>query len=319
MRAIVCLLGCAALAGCRTRLIEPPAEPGGSVDLTMPALDLAACRQQHHLVARAMSELRQLSPAPGDEGQQQSGSVIRILVGVPLAPCEAFGRLDVRVMPGDATDFVVITARVWQSDVDCGAPKTAWRVAMLSSDQGRSNPRLVVSDGAPSATRNISFAVALRPPGANCGTAVPINGRCQLDCQCDKTDRSARCILDRPGPSASRTCQVPCAEDADCPALAGLPSRGFQRCSVGDEFLCVAPTSDQCTLGCPFGQLCQRGSCRPVAWPIPMGIPSCHCDAECGTGWICTATGGCILPCATLSDCAPSLNTCDDANGCAII
>lgn len=281
----------ALVAGCRTRPIDelPDAAPDGPpADLAQPDLVVGPC-VRHRLLARPVTEMRLLNPGQLDPGQQRYGSVIRVLLGVPLAPCEAFGDVQVRVMPGNATDLVVATVRVWQSDVDCGAATTHYRVIQLTSEHGLSSPTVVVGDGAPGATVVLKFPVLPPPRGATCNSSVPPGGRCQLDCQCRNDAATSRCILDAPD---SGLCSFPCEEDADCPM--------GRRCATENDYTCVKATGT-CAMSCPFGQACLgAGECRPVQ--LLFGGP-CSCDADCGAGRICNEVGNCTIPCTTDSDC----------------
>jgi hypothetical protein len=285
-----------AAAGCRTRPWEIAVESdGGPPDMAQE--DLSQVCAQHRLLPRPVTEMRQLNPGQFDPGQQALGSVMRVLLGVPLRPCESVGDVQVRLTPGNATDFATVQVNVWQASFDCGPPETVYRVAYLGSDLPLSNLRLVIGDGAPGGTARLDVTVSPRPM-ADCSTAVPMNGTCQLDCQCEKADPRSRCVLDNP---RSGRCGIPCEEDADCDVAQGF------HCDTNFDWTCRAgappPTMDVCA----FGQGCGTTQCRDVAASsvCRMGsAPSCTCDCDCPAGSLCTLAGTCVTPCTTDANCA---------------
>jgi hypothetical protein len=292
------LLSVLAVAGCKTELIPLDAGPP----------EAALCLGHHH---QETTPLALLEPFDLPEGLAM-GRAVRVRATVVLrAGCDVPGPIDVAVQPGDATDFVELTAHVWRSDLPdgaCGSTSIARPVLVLSdAGAGVDNPRVSVRDAAPGGT--LALVLELQPPAKKC-TAATLKAQCTLDCQCETGAPTARCI---PGSAAIGACYVPCSEDADCAAgdVCGAVD------GLGLAMVCgpphwPVPCRD---VDCPFGQRCVtdagQESCRPVQTATPE--TPCSCDAECGFGGVCALNvdlAYCQIPCVTSNDCPHSQSSC---------
>jgi hypothetical protein len=291
-----------ALAGCKTELLVPD---GGLPDSGPP--DSALCLGHHHQETAPLALLEAVDPASG----LGSGRAVRVRAGVALrAGCDVPGPIDFAVQPGDATDFVTITAHVWRSDLPdraCGAPRVVSRVVVLSDEKaGVDNEFVSVRDAAPGGTLALRLSTPPQPQ-----TCMPVQPGldCTQDCQCRAANPAARCI---PGVGPTGTCGISCSVDADCPASM------FMFCgsaaNITPPALCW-PLTDVGLVcidsNCPFGARCNAEVCAPAQTATPE--TPCSCDADCGYGGVCALNvdlAYCQIPCVTSNDCPHAQLSC---------
>ena len=227
-----------------------------------------------------------------------AGEAVRVRIGVPLRTgCDTLGDVTVDAMPGNATDFVRISARVWKGSAACGPVQSVPRVITIDGSM-LGNLELQVHDGAPGGT--LALQITRQPPLSMSCAAIALGLICQNDCQCQKADGRAHCVA---GPIT--VCTIPCNEDVDCP-----PER--QHChqtptDSGDTFVCDPDLEGCCAGGCPFGEACTGCVCKSIAKPTSAG---CMCDRDCGAGELCSSDHGCFVPCTDVAECAPGQNVC---------
>ena len=246
------------------------------------------------------------------DGRLQSRMAFRFIVDVPGGPCDVPGPIDVVVQPGNATDFVGLTAHLWRStstDPACAATSSHFtRDVTLDANAPLSSPSLLVRDQAAGAVREATFAVA-NARGGPCLSAGP-RMECNQDCDC-AAGGGGRCVLEG---EVGGVCLSPCSEDTDCVASGvGLS------CADGQLAVRACGWFDDCVLrgACPFGQTC-TGMNPPHCTPPPGdGIGrACSCDGDCALGGVCAPAGRCVMPCVTSNDC-PAPLVCAGAAGCS--
>lgn len=282
-------------AGCNhDPLPFAPQGDGGVPDLaSAPDLATSACRT-HQILFAPLEDIQVVGPKAGRVG---SSLLLRVAYSLRQG-CDVAGDLDVRVMPGNATDFVVITMRTWRGDKECGPPTVVWRNLALGPDQGLGNQSLLLSDGAPGGTKMLRVELA-KAPATDCAAFRQDQDPCEGDCQCQRSEPLSRCVM-APGTGEFR-CRIPCAGDADCdPGLMGGASCGpagawqvCARCREGDACDCKVA-------GCGFGQVCSGVRCVPLRRDK---AGSCGCDGECEVGRVCDQAKACVAPCTTSRDC----------------
>jgi len=295
-----------ACGGCRTRPLELD-DGGAAGDLAGPldgsGGDLATDCRTH---SRDFVTLDKLVAVDGDA---RLGRAIRVRADVVLREgCDQLADVDTRIMIGNATDFAVITARAWRGSGPCGPARTVSRVIVISDFGGPlSNARIVVQDGAPGGTANLTINVNPMMSGSCAGPAPAV---CTLDCHCPMVDfRASRCL---PGPSGLG-CFVSCASDVDCPPT--LPYCAPNDLLGGPAFVCLG-TRLASSCGCPVEQSCQPDRC--VALPA-AGEHACTCGRDCAASQLCATKLDenmqptaplCITPCTTGADCPRGLEAC---------
>ena len=293
---------------CRTRLPEAPVvmTDGGAVDLAAPPdLTTTVCRT-HQILSLPLDEILPLQ-LPGT----RVGTSLLVRIAFALrAGCDVVGDVSVRPMkPGSpaAPALVVITQRVWRGSNDCGATRTAWRTVSISEDDVGTATRILITDGAPGATRMLTVTIGTRAP-ADCMAARAEGAICEGDCQCRLGNAAMRCLRFA---DATLRCAEPCSEDVDCRPRGGMVSE--RRCDPNTR-TCIACKAPDCGCAsdgdCPFGQLCAAGFCLPA---MPTAIGPCACDRDCSANQICDNAGSCQIPCTTIADCALPASTCDGA------
>jgi hypothetical protein len=281
--------------GCKTRPLDPDEDGGTPSDLAgadlkgLPDMTQQTCRTHE----RAFVNISKMSLV---DANPQLGRAIRVRVEIPLRQgCDVLADLSTAVQIGNATDFVVITARAWRGSAPCGPEETTQRVVTISDFPGPfTNPRIVVSDGAPG-----GMAMLTIMPASSSGTCGPTTQTCSLDCQCPM---GTRCVP-RVGNAG---CTSPCSEDVDCPSGNVCTSMVIDApftCQLGAGQTC-------CTAGCPFGQSCQL--CRCELRPPGTGA-SCRCNSDCAVNEICATrleidgdpiSPICVTPCVGDNQCA---------------
>jgi hypothetical protein len=126
---------------CRT----PPDSDGPDAGAAVPVdaqgatRDLAGCAR-HQLVSVPLDHIElvdSLHPL-------YHGAALRVAVQFPWRPaCDIAGPVQVDVQPGNATDFITLTAHLWRSsapDASCGATASLRRVLLLSDGPVLNNP-----------------------------------------------------------------------------------------------------------------------------------------------------------------------------------
>jgi hypothetical protein len=283
--------------GCRTRpfeLDDGGAGDGGARDMTM--VDFAVRCRTH---AREFVKLTSLTRVDANEAL---GRTLRVRADIPLRQgCDVLADVEATIQPGNATDFVVITARAWRGDVSCGPEQTVSRIIDMD-DMPFTNLRITVSDGAPGGTARLEISPKAQT-GA-CGGPQP--AMCTLDCHC------AAGLVCLSQSATSNRCVTSCNNDADCPPnlpFCGGDSSTPKNVCMGTDLI---PGCD-----CTLGQSCAGGRCQPATNAAPE--KPCMCGADCATSQICARmleTSGdpnapiCITPCTTNSDCPRGMEAC---------
>jgi len=277
--------------GCRTRPLDSPqpAADGGGGD-GQPNGCMSHSYQAVPLVA-----LDALSSASANMGQSA-----RVRASVALRPCDVPADFTVDVQPGNATDFVALTAHAWIGSRDCGAAMPVARP--IEVEPSASNPSVAVHDGAPGGT--LTLRLGFGPPLAmQCDPRASL-APCELTCQCMAMDPLSRCL---PSSGGAR-CGRPCAEDVECDAA--------QTCEPlapgGVQLVCGPPSTACCAQTCGFGQACDHASCACIVTGTPTSSP-CACATDCAAGTLCNgAVQHCFNPCAVVGDCPkPDVAACD--------
>jgi hypothetical protein len=283
--------------GCRTRLLElddgGARTDGGAVDLAgQPPVDLAGVCAAHTRRPVALTGLMPLDPT----FQMRTDRAVRLAVSFPLRPCDEPAGIDVAIAPGNATDFVSITAYRWEgSGPACsGLGTDVVRGVVIGDERLLTNLRIVVRD-----TQRGVGDLTLTPGRAQPGSCVAVaDGQpCERDCQCLTGNARARCI---PTTTGAR-CGVPCGTDADCPTSApDCANRADGRARVcGPRAQCCDEMDD-----CHRPLACERCFCvAPDPAQPPFSI-ACACDGDCPQGTICDGgRGRCVLSCETTAQC----------------
>lgn len=294
--ALVALVAVGSAAGCRTRLLElddgGTRPDGGPVDLAPPG-DLAGVCAAHERRPIALTGLMPLDPT----FSMRRDRAVRVALTFPLRPCDEPGGVEVALTPGNATDFVSLTAYRWEgSGPACGGPTIqVVRPAVLGDERLLTSPRILVRDSQ-RGVGDLSLTPANPQPGS-C-VAVADGQPCERDCQCLTGNVRARCI---PTTTGAR-CGVPCGTDADCPAATpdcfDRPDGRNRVC--GPRVQCCDELDD-----CSRPLFCERCFCLAPQPTTPVSA-ACRCDADCSDGGICDgARGRCVLTCETHEQCPP--------------
>ena len=240
----------AGLAGCNhdPLVFVPPTDAAMGDAADGPIMSSTPCRT-HQILSVPLTDIE--VPA-GSEARVRSALMVRVSYLLRQG-CDVPGDLNVRVMPGNATDFVVVTMRTWRGDRECGPAVSGSRIFWLDEGMGVTNQNLLISDGAPGG-RQMLHVTLMAAPQATCNAGLPIGERCNADCECAE----GRCAW-RAG---VYVCGAPCAEDADCATRkdgrnsCGSGVRSFGLCERCADGCCAVPE-------CPFGQQCAAGYCTP--------------------------------------------------------
>jgi hypothetical protein len=233
---------------------------------------------------------------------------VRLRAATQLRGCVAAGGLSLAVLPGNATDQVLIALGVHYLGGIPGSPDScliyggATRILTLGEADGLSSPSVVAEDAAPGGTLSLKFALHDAVKGASCMRGVPLDGACELDCQCENIDPGARCIPT--GPSTGR-CALSCTSDDECPIARPICDRDAQ-----PGWVCM-PTPNNCkacSRYCGGYQDCLGCAC--VVPAVPLHAP-CDCGHRCDAHTICV-DGDCRVPCYLLSDCPRGAMACED-------
>jgi hypothetical protein len=252
-------------------------------------------------------------PAP------RMGVTEQLLVTVSLMhACEELAWVRVEVQPGNATDFVGLSAAAWAlpyvpDDERCKPPGPAYAETVVTGPGREQNNFIVaVSDLNEPAGAAISYGRGGCPGGHDCpcygdvpaGTAGD-GEACVTDCSCAA---GLACLgWYRLDGSPQWTCQKPCADTRQCEltwiCIQGVTNGASWVCRHCYEFECEAAAD------CPAGFSCHEAACGQYcederSWPASTW---CECDAECPAGERCTSFGeappSCQQWCRTDADC----------------
>jgi len=249
--------------------------------------------------------------------------------------CERLGRVDVELMPGDATDFVRLTAWAWvPRGLECppSAPLAPWNV--LFPGRGQGNFRVLVEDGgSPGGGLRLEYEREIGCsgvpdcecyPGAPAGTATE-GSPCVTDCSCAE---GLSCIGSYGVGGPYWACARPCNDLLDC----GPYEICEEPVPDGMPWVCTGPT-DQCSTArpCPEGFDCVTDTgdapneCVDRRRWGSLGAP-CACDEQCAASGHCIgstdppAEPRCAMPCLRDGECRSdwycgSDNTCQFTGG----
>lgn len=247
------------------------------------------------------------------------GATDRFIVEVAAAsPCERPGRIDVAVMPGNATDFLTVNARAWTRSGDCAPRSDSHRALVAVPGRTHGNFRVVVHDA------NALGALLLeyqREPCAgsqdcSCSYGTPsgpgeLGSECMTDCSCEQ-GLSCLGYYGLAGPAWS--CLRPCADALDClqgeNCPAAVPDGAAYACARGGAE-CLDDSQ------CPDDLVCVAGACRPPSGKT--GAP-CSCDRQCPVGQRCAeleqGAPTCQILCSRDSECPEQRPLCSERSVC---
>ena len=317
-------------SSCASRLLEPipdlgqPSSP--TDDLAMQQSDDAsqqddaALQQDAGVCANHTYSVVPIGNIELVDGHLQTHMAYRLNVTFLGAPCDVPGPIDVNLQPGNATDFLGLTAHLWRSsstDPACAQTKAKafTRAVTLDANAPLSNPRLSVRDQSVGNGLAIDFPVT--PSDVSTCVCAAVAGSCRQDCDC-ACGGNGRCIP--VGLGSEGVCLEPCAEDVDC---GGSLFAGLACGDIGMLVSVCESTIDCHQRGsCPFGQTCAgTGGSAPQCTP-PSGDSlgrACSCDSDCAFGAVCASFGHCVIPCATSNDCPnPHQFFCSGEAGCTL-
>ena len=254
---------------------------------------------------------------------------LRVLVRAPSSNCYRLGRLQVVVSPGDATDFVTLSAFVWRKvgPVVCHDEELAvYRNVELEGRQ-HGNLRVVVVDGH-SPGGGLRLEYGREPcsgvpdcacyPGTPAGTGTEWSD-CRTDCSC-AAGLSCLGFWGLAGPLWN--CSRGCNDVLDCEpleqCLPPVPDGSPWVCTFGDQ------CNDDWLPPCPFGFECVSDATdapnRCVDRRSAPSVRPCTCDLDCATGELCLIglrdTPHCEIPCRQSEDCPEDWLVCGTASIC---
>jgi hypothetical protein len=306
-----------AVAGCNR---EPlPGKPDlltPEGDQAMSVLDMASPTDAPMCPRYALDDLliTSLSLVDG-EANLYGGAAIRLLAHTFWNGCTVPGDGQMTIHPGNATDGIDLRVRAWTRAavgmVDCDHPINSLYVFAADTRDGLTSPMVIARDGAAMGNQTLMFKVAPQPMGTNCNASISLGNPCQLDCECQNADTSARCIPVAPGKGI---CALSCSEDVDCPPAlphcnyTGSPlftcdkARPKPNC---EEFFAFSSSF------CKPGQVCTMANlCAPKMQVLSK---ACTCHPDCWDGAICTEKGECRIPCNSVRDCPAGAMACTGA------
>jgi hypothetical protein len=274
--------------------------------------DAGTCEQPWYWerTTRAIHSLGFANGAP-----PRLGVTEQLLVGVQLlsGSCEALAGVEAAIMPGNATDFIELTAWVWRvaGSVPCTPDAPIVSTVVLVPGRGQGNLRVVVADatttpGGVSLTYQREMCSGM--PDCQCYPGSPAGSgqefaTCLTDCSCAA---GLSCIGAIDFVGEAWHCRRPCADDYDC--------RPGETCAkyVADSAAWVCESWG----GCQDAGDCGEGfTCEPDASgalvcvdrrPVPT-MQDCTCDAQCPPGQRCSRVWGnetqCAVWCQDDADC----------------
>jgi hypothetical protein len=252
---------------------------------------------------------------------------LRVEVSAPSDSCYRLGRVDVVVSPGDATDFVTISAYLWYAVGDVACTEWEYRAAWNVEIEGRQhgNFQVAVVDGNNPAGASLRYGreMCSGVPDCACGPGAPAGyglegSECRTDCSC-AAGLSCLGYWGVGGPlwECSRGCNdfVDCAPMEQC--LVPVPDGNPWVCVLGDQ--CDDPSPY-----CPDGFECLHDATdapnRCVDRRAAPTVRPCTCDLDCGLGELCVlgprATPSCEIPCLRNEDCPEGWLACGTTNVC---
>lgn len=258
--------------------------------------------------------------AAGSFATPRQGSSVMLDVDVQLlSGCEKLAKVDVALMPGNATNFVTLgaLARVLQ-DGPCEPEATIVTTGAMVPGRGMGNPRVVVSavhspGGGLRLTYDVETCTAEScwcDPWATPGI-VPEFQVCGTDCDCAA---GLSCLPTLAHDGTVWTCVRPCTKQTEC------PESGCNLASVTAPWTCGSVDA------CPYPEDCPAGFSCVIRDALsfcqderqgPIGA-RCKCDAECPLGQLCIGPDGwttCQILCAADRDC-PAPYTCGLGGDC---
>lgn len=269
--------------GCVERSLDVPEgvrDLGVAVDASRPRPDAGLC-EVHTREPVALASISLL----GGVGVAPLGAGVRLLVEYALRDgCDVPADLTTKLQPGDATDFVEVSAFVWRGTTGCMGPERIVRRVVTVPGHPFDNLRLVVRDAGGVLGVDIARDGV---PNPSCAP-VALGASCVSDCGCAATDATATCLSLESG---GRMCGHGCTADLEC------PGDGARFCIAPDQ-RCIAASVCRDAASCPLGQ--HLVDCRCESAFPPGGL--CACDAECSTGTICDGSS-CLQPCVIDADC----------------
>jgi len=246
------------------------------------------------------------------DGMARAGVTERYVVAVVLqSGCELLAGIDLRLEPGDATDFVGLAASAWMPvGLDC--PPVAPVVERVVAIPGRLHGNLrvvVIDDNAPGGGLRLTYDrdPCSGVPECMCGPDTPPGSGaewsdCRTDCSCAD---GLSCIgyFGIGGPMWS--CARICSDFRDCETRETcLPAilDGAPHVCSWDGDLCDG--DEDCPPGftCTFTDLASFCSDSREG---PTGR-ECECDSDCPEGHLCIDAGAgaaCEIPCLTTAWC----------------
>ena len=290
----------------RHRDASMPARDGGSgtdasssrSDAAVFGADAGECRGTWSSQVRSIEKIELL------DGVSRYGATDRLKVTIQTkGACERPGRVDVQVIPGNATDFVELTAHSWVRDQACASEPMTSLIEIPGRQHG--NVNVAVSD-----SQNLAGPAGIgyqrgacsgvpecqcspnQPPGT-----VPWGGTCKTDCNCQS---GLSCIGGYGVAGEYWSCQRSCIDGTSCPVQQTCPVQ------APDSLPNVcAPLGSCAGTDCSAGFTCQGGGC--VDQRQPGMSETCSCDADCHAGQHCTVstrpTPTCEVWCADNRQC----------------
>lgn len=314
---LICLIASLALVGCPGRPLQStaadagtPSDAGphdagreidageylpdaGSPDGGAPVDGGGACAlSDWHLETRPIESATPLFPTPSRIGATEQLDVVVHL----NSSCERLSFVEDVGYSGNATDFIGLVAHVWTPATCIGPARltVAHRVFTISY---WGNMRVVVADRGVNGDGQLLIYEREQCTGStdcSCWSGSPrgsgVEGdSCRTDCSCAQ-GLSCLCAI---GVATAEPCGCarPCDDFLDCAA--------GERCGGTLGRSCVAGSS----CPCPDGFDCAAQSCADRRTPDRR---TCGCDADCGAGELCTASGQehrCLVPCWRDADC----------------
>lgn len=292
-------------AGIRDAAPSPDASArdAGARDAATPGDAAVSCPAQP---AWWTSEARQVVAAGlAWDAPRRMGHAELLEVTVALErACDVMETVHVTVMPGNATDFVTLSATAW-TRTDCASQGRLVTAYALIRGEEQGNMRVVVDSAPSSGTYLLEYGrEGCTAEGCACLGGGPPGTRqylesCDSDCDCAQ-DR--RC-LPVGGSLNGAACQRPCVDDLACRGdhHCGRDAPGALPFTCDESFHCSSDAD------CPSSFTClpDTGTCsdqRPLA-----SMQHCACNQACRAHEWCMEgvfTGRtCEVPCTRDADC----------------
>lgn len=241
---------------------------------------------------------------PFDPAPVHTDRTTRVVVTVPVAPCERIAMIDVGYTL-EGTN-AILTPRVWVPvGSDCSDPpvSVARPVALQLPSPGTWTVSVLADT-----PRSVAIEVG-SPPDRACNPTLP---SCEMDCDCPDGEK---CLgFDGLG-GVETACAVPCEVDRDC---GGGTCEGWIADGLG--FACT-PTPPECGDGdpCPTGWTCDGGACQPDFVLAQGTRGECACDADCAPGLRCVVPYDPAAPARCQAICETGGPWCQGAHVCGAL